>query len=45
MQFIKKLISTLSLIALILSIEVNSLNLRNKYENSNLSSEINSKSN
>ena len=31
MQFIRKLFHTISLIALILSIEVSSLNLRNKY--------------
>lgn len=45
MQFIRKLLTTISLIALILSIEVSSLNLRNKYEKSNLSSEIKSKGN
>ena len=45
MQFIRKLFTTLSLIALILSIEVSSLNLRNKYQNENISSELKSKGN
>ena len=45
MQFIRKLFTTISLIALILSLEVSSLNLRNKYQNNNLSSAIKSKCN
>ena len=45
MQLIRKLFTTISLIALILTMEVSGLNLRNKYQNNNLSSELKSKSN
>lgn len=43
MQFIRKLFTTIILIALFLSMEIRGLNLRNKYKNNNLNSEIKSK--